>query len=140
MKYQTNAVGHWVGASELPTRHPRHKLRRHVPLLLLSRSSKLLQDISLSPALTPIADISIFPLLLTLSFSSSYSSFPSTSYISLPHPSTSSLFFMFLFLVPHRAMFTFLFNVFFFLPENNELENSRLHTCRRLVAFYTDGI
>lgn len=25
MKYQTNAVGHRVGASELPTRHPRHK-------------------------------------------------------------------------------------------------------------------
>lgn len=112
MKYQTNAVGHRVGASELPTRHPRHKPRRRFPLLILLHSSKLLQEISpcsfsLSRSLSlhlyrsssssSIADASTFPLLLlSSSFSSSFSS---TSYISLPHLSTSS-FLLFFFPCP----------------------------------------
>lgn len=66
MKYQTNAVGHRVGASELPTRHPRHKPRRHFPPLILLRSSKLLQDISLF-------------LLLSLSFFFFYRRYPHIS-------------------------------------------------------------
>lgn len=67
MKYQTNAVGHRVGASELPTRHPRHKPRRRFPLLILPRSSKLLQDISLflfSPSLSLLLLLSPHPFLL----------------------------------------------------------------------------
>lgn len=96
MKYQTNAVGHRVGASELPTRHPRHKPRRRFPLPSLPRSSKLLRDISLFL-------LSLFlshPLASPISFSSSSSSSTSTSYISLPHPSTSSLFFFWYFSFP----------------------------------------
>lgn len=61
MKYQTNAVGHRVGASELPTRHPRHKPRRHFPPLILLRGSKLLRDISLFLLLS----LSVFLLLLS---------------------------------------------------------------------------
>lgn len=78
MKYQTNAVGHRVGASELPTRHPRHKPRRRFPLSAsLVVASKLLQDISLF--------LFFLSLLLYLSCSSiaDTSTFPSSS---SPHP------------------------------------------------------
>lgn len=68
MKYQTNAVGHRVGASELPTRHPRHKPRRRFPLPILPRSSKLLQDISLFLLSLPLPPSRLFHLLFLLVF------------------------------------------------------------------------
>lgn len=103
MKYQTNAVGHRVGASELPTRHPRHKPRRHFPPLVLPRSSKLLQDISLFLLLSlsffffhpPIP--SHFPFLPSSPFRRLPSS---TSYIYLLHLSTSSFFLFYFFSCP----------------------------------------
>lgn len=133
MKYQTNAVGHRVGASELPTRHPRHKPRRRFPLLSFvvasySKISPCSSSLFLSLSLLFLL-LSLIPPHVPLFFSSSVpssSSSTSTSYISSPHLSTSS-FFLFFFSLSHRAISTFLFNVFFSLPENNEFENSELH-------------
>lgn len=100
MKYQTNAVGHRVGASELPTRHPRHKPRRHFPPLILPRSSKLLQDISLF-------------LLLSLSFFLFYRRYPHISPFSPP-----LLLVVFFFNVLHlfaASIYIFLFLILLFL-------------------------
>lgn len=101
MKYQTNAVGHRVGASELPTRHPRHKPRRHFPPLILPRSSKLLQDISLF-------------LLLSLSFFFFYRRYPHISPFSPPLLFVVVFFFNVLHLFA-ASIYIFLFPIFLFL-------------------------